>query len=43
MKIKMFRTMICLMAWAIVMPVFSQDDDYDPWPWDFPQTVKQKM
>ena len=39
----MFRTMICLMAWAIVMPVFSQDGDYDPWPWDFPQTVKQKM
>ena len=43
MKIKMFRTMICLMAWAIVMPVFSQGDDYNPWPWDFPQTVKQKM
>ena len=35
--------MICLMAWAIVMPVFSQDGDYNPWPWDFPQTVKQKM
>ena len=37
------RTILCFMAFVIVTPSFSQDGDYNPWPWDFPQNVKLNM
>ena len=36
------RSILCLLALAMVSPIFSQDNN-DSWPWDFPQSVKLKM
>ena len=40
---KSLKTMLCLMAMAVVTPVCSQEKDNNPWPWDFPQSVKLKL
>ena len=40
---KTVKTILLLMALAVVFPAFSQDDDDKSWPWDFPQGVKLKM
>ena len=40
---KSLKTMLCLMALAVVTPVCSQEKDNNPWPWDFPQSVKLKL
>lgn len=36
------RSILCLLALAMVSPIFSQDNN-DAWPWDFPQSVRLKM
>ena len=40
---KSLKTILCVMALTIAMPVFSQENDYNAWPWDFPQGVKLKL
>ena len=40
---KSLKTILCVMALTIAMPVFSQENDYNAWPWDFPQDVKLKL
>ena len=40
---KSLKTILCLMALAVVTPVCSQEKDNNPWPWDFPQSVKLKL
>ena len=41
--IRTVRTILCLMALAVMTPVMAQDSDNGAWPWDFPQGVKLKM
>ena len=41
--IRTVRTILCLMALAVMTPVMAQDSDNGSWPWDFPQGVKLKM
>ncbi len=43
MKTNTLRTILCIMALAVVAPAVSQESDYNPWPWDFPQDVKLKL
>lgn len=40
---KSLKTILYVMALTIAMPVFSQENDYNAWPWDFPQGVKLKL
>ncbi|MBP5385934.1 MAG: hypothetical protein J6Y97_00950 [Prevotella sp.] len=40
---KSLRTILCLMALSIVIPVCSQGSNNNPWPWNFPQNVKLKL
>ena len=40
---KSLKTILYMMALTIAMPVFSQENDYNAWPWDFPQGVKLKL
>lgn len=40
---KPLKTILSLMAMAVVFPAFSQEGGNNPWPWDFPQSVKIKL
>lgn len=40
---KTVKTLLLMMAIAIVMPSIAQDKEDATWPWDFPQGVKLKM